>query len=110
MKRLKTDSPRTPKKARKHADIGKRLLWSRLAIQGDGELQQDYATRARIHRTLYSEWEKGTRRITLEGALKLCKTYNLSLDWIYRDRIGTIDDDHLKRAIADVRLAHDPDD
>jgi transcriptional regulator with XRE-family HTH domain len=84
--------------------IGERLRWSRLALVADGT-QRDYAERAGLERNVYSAWESGSRRITLEGALALCKTYNLSLDWIYFGRIGTIDDETLKRSIADRRLA-----
>lgn len=97
---------RQPKKAPEpeNVRIGERLRWSRLAIERGGT-QEGYAERAGLGRNVYSAWESGSRRITLEGALALCKTYNLALDWIYFGRIGTIDDEDLKRAIADMRLA-----
>lgn len=94
--------PKTPASP-EIAAIGERLLWSRLAID-KASTQEGYADRAGLSRNLYSSWEVGSRRITLDGAIALCKTYNLSLDWIYFGRIGTIDDETLKRDIAAIRL------
>lgn len=83
--------------------IGQRLLWSRLAL--NMQTQGEMADSVGIARNTYTAWEVGSRKITLNGALAICKAHGLSMDWIYFDRIGTIDDPALKKAIADIRLS-----
>ena len=39
---------------------------------------------AKISPNAWSQFESGERRITLQNAEKLCDTYGLTLDWIYR--------------------------
>lgn len=64
------------------ADTGRRLKLTREALKIDD--QRDFGEPAGISQSLYNRFETGSRRITLEAALKLCHHYDLTLDWIYR--------------------------
>lgn len=68
--------PSTSRKA-----IGRRLELTREALGlGAGE----FATRAGIGKSAYSNYASGDREPTTKQAIKLCETYELTLDWIYR--------------------------
>jgi len=90
-----------PRSGGEHAEIGRRLLWSRLAL--GKETHSDFIAGTDIKRNSYSEWETGERRISLDGALALCNRHELSLDWIYFGRLATIDDPLLRDRIRDER-------
>lgn len=45
--------------------------------------QSEFAEKAGIARNTYNQWEKGKGRPQLDGAIALCNTYQLTLDWIY---------------------------
>ena len=64
------------------AEIGRRLSLAR-AVIGSG--QADFAGKAGIAQNTYNQYERGKKRPSIDNALKLCKTYMLTLDWIYRD-------------------------
>lgn len=49
--------------------------------------QKAWAERHAFQPTQWNNWEKGTRRIPIEAAEKLCAAYGLTLDFIYRGRI-----------------------
>lgn len=61
--------------------IGPRLIQARVAL---GLTQSQMADAAGIGRNTYNQWETGTERPSLGLALKLCDTFGLTLDWIYR--------------------------
>ena len=63
------------------AAIGKRLELTRLAL---GLAPGLFASRAGIGKNTYSQYESGAREPKLKFALKLCQSYELTLDWIYR--------------------------
>lgn len=63
------------------AAIGRRLLLTRQVI---GLQQNEFCERAKIASNTYNQYEKGKKRPTIENAIALCETYNLTLDWIYR--------------------------
>ncbi len=63
-------------------DTGRRLKLTREALRIED--QRDFGEPAGISQSLYNRFETGSRRITLEAALKLCHHYDLTLDWIYR--------------------------
>lgn len=63
------------------AAIGRRLALTRQVI---GVQQNEFCERARIATNTYNQYERGKKRPSLENALKLCETYGLTLDWIYR--------------------------
>jgi hypothetical protein len=48
--------------------------------------QKAWAERHTFRDTQWNNWEKGTRRIPVEAAEKLCEIYGLTLDFIYRGR------------------------
>ena len=60
--------------------IAHRLEQTRSAL---GLTQSEFADKAGIARNTYNQWEKGKGRPQLDGAIALCSTYNLTLDWIY---------------------------
>lgn len=60
--------------------IARRLERTRVAL---GLTQSEFADKAGIARNTYNQWEKGKGRPQLDGAISLCSTYNLTLDWIY---------------------------
>lgn len=69
-----------------YADIGKRLTAIRTA---ESKLnQKDWALKHGFSQTQYNNWEKGTRRIPVDEAQRLCNLYSLSLDFIYRGRLN----------------------
>ncbi len=65
-------------------DIGQRLRSVRSAFSDFG--QREWAEKHGFNQTQYNNWERGERRIPVEAAEKLCETYGLSLDFIYRGR------------------------
>ena len=62
------------------ADIAERILWHRKLL---GMEQKEYAERAGLKRTQFSNWETGATRLSLDGARALRRTYGLSLDFMY---------------------------
>ena len=66
------------------ADIGRRLASIR---QGFSDLSQKaWAEAHNFSVTQYNNWERGIRRIPVDDAERLCSTYGVSLDFIYRGR------------------------
>lgn len=63
-------------------DVGRRLRWSRQAIGIDD--QKRFGEDAGLHQSLYNRFESGKRLLTLQSAMQLCYTHNLTLDWLYR--------------------------
>lgn len=61
-------------------DIAARLAWHR---QLEGLEQKEYAEKAGLKRSAYSNWESGDYRLSLDGARALRKTYGLSLDFLF---------------------------
>lgn len=64
--------------------IGARLQAIR---QGFSDLsQRAWAALNGFEPTQYNNWETGARRIPVDAAEKLCETYGLTLDFVYRGR------------------------
>lgn len=61
--------------------VGARLALTRRVF---GAQQQEFAERAAINASAYNQYERGKRLISISHAHKLCDTYDLTLDWIYR--------------------------
>jgi transcriptional regulator with XRE-family HTH domain len=55
------------------------------AREATGNSQIDFARGAKIAQNTYNQYETAMRRPSLDNAIKLCKAYNLTLDWIYLD-------------------------
>lgn len=46
--------------------------------------QTQLCLRAGLATNTYNQWERGKGRPQLDEAMKLCDTFGLTLDWIYR--------------------------
>lgn len=77
-----------PEAPRPFLDIGERLKWHR--IQVEGSKQSDYAETVGLSRNRYANWEAGTHRLSLDGALALHRRFGLSLDWLYTGDDGAL--------------------
>lgn len=69
------------------AAIGQRLTLTRQAL---GLNQTVFAERAGILRTAYTQYESGEKRPSIQSAIALCDTYDLTLDWIYRGDLSGV--------------------
>lgn len=66
------------------AAIGERLRALRLAF---GPTKQvDWCAKHNFTPSQWNNWERGTKRISVDSAERLCEIYGLTLDWIYRGR------------------------
>lgn len=71
-----------------YADIGRRLEAIR---EGYSDLSQKaWAQKHGFNPTQYNNWAKGSRRIPVDAAEKLCNLYGLTLDAIYRGRLDGV--------------------
>ena len=62
-------------------EIAWRLRLLRVAVADN---ITDLCARSGITRSAWSNYENGSSRIGVDAAMKLCDTYGVSLDWIYR--------------------------
>ena len=69
-----------PDRPRPYADIAERL---RLIREIAGTDQKTFAADAGLGYSQYKNWETGSDRVGLDGALALRARYGLSLDYIY---------------------------
>ena len=60
--------------------IAARLICAREALEMS---QSEFADMAGIARNTYNQYEKAVQRISLDMAMKLRDTYDLTLDYIY---------------------------
>jgi len=68
-----------------YAEIGARLIALR---EGYCDLsQKEWAVKNGFNVGQYGSWERGTRRVPVEAAERLCDRYGLTLDFIYRGRL-----------------------
>jgi transcriptional regulator with XRE-family HTH domain len=61
-------------------EIGERLRLTRDAMR---RAQNDFAAGAGIAVNTYNQYERGHFQPRIENAIKLCRAYRLTLDWIY---------------------------
>ena len=66
--------------------IAARLRATRRALLADN--QQEFGDGAGISQSNYSQYENGHKRPSVDAAIALCETYNLTLDWIYRGNVS----------------------
>ena len=71
-----------------YADIGKRL--EALRVGFSDLTQKAWAEKHGFNPTQYNNWAKGSRRIPVEAAEKLCDRYGLTLDAIYRGKVDGV--------------------
>lgn len=65
----------------KWAEGGERMARTRAAFDLN---QIDFARKAKIKQSTYNQYETGAKRPSVDNAMALCDTYDLTLDWIYR--------------------------
>lgn len=94
---LQTLSAQMASPDRPYSDIAERIAWHR---ELEGMTQADYAHKAGLKRSQLKNWETGSHRLGLDGALALRKTYGLSLDFLY-EGIDDALDMTLRRAWRD---------
>jgi transcriptional regulator with XRE-family HTH domain len=65
---------------------GKEAVAARLIITRHvtGLSQGEFAERCGISANTYNQYEKAKNLLSLDSAHRLCDTYHLTLDWIYR--------------------------
>ena len=68
-----------------YTEIGRRLTAIRTAFSDLS--QKAWAEKNGFSPTQYNNWEKGTRRISVDAAETLMDRYGLTLDYIYRGRV-----------------------
>lgn len=61
--------------------LGKRLRDTRVAL---GVKAADICRAIDIDPNRWSQYENGSRKLTMVVAIRLCETYGLTLDWLYR--------------------------
>lgn len=77
-----TTSPMT--EMQPYRSIGARLQAIRLGFSALS--QRAWAVQNGFEPTQYNNWETGARRIPVDAAEKLCETYGITLDFMYRGR------------------------
>lgn len=75
---------------REFSEIVERMEAIRTRLTGDK--QNAFAERHGFNPTQWNNWEKGTRRIPVDDAMKLVALYGLSLDFIYMGRRDGLSD------------------
>jgi transcriptional regulator with XRE-family HTH domain len=68
-------------------DIGDRLRWHRDLL---GLSQDDYSKLIQTERPIYSHWETGRSRLSLDGALRIREKHGLTLDFLYTGDDNTL--------------------
>lgn len=66
-------------------EVGQRLVISRAAL---GVRAVQLANYLHISAQRLSNYERGSRPLDLDVAVRLCNRYGLTLDWIYRGQIA----------------------
>lgn len=70
-----------------YPEIGGRIRVFRELL---GMSSKEFAMEMGYNYTQYVNWEKGTRRITIESAAKLEERYGLSLDFIFLGKLHAL--------------------
>lgn len=70
------------------AAIGLRLQLTRRALSLN---QTEFAERADIARSAYTQYESGGKRPSIDNAIALCDAYALTLDWIFRGDLSGLE-------------------
>lgn len=94
-------------------DVARRLTLSRLAL---GLQPGEFAAKAGLSQSNYSQYERLWRSLSIRAAMKLCTTYGLTLDWLYRgdpsglsirlnSQINAATEQHAARSIAELETA-----
>lgn len=79
---------------RTYPEIGARLHAIRTAFTDASQVE--WAKMHGFSPTQYNNWETGTRRISIDSAMRLCRTYGLTLDYIYLGRVDGLSENAAK--------------
>jgi len=71
----------------KFAEIANRL---RAVRHHFGLGSKEFAEQAGVAYKSYSQWESGDFRCSIDGAIRLCERYGVSLDFIYFGKLHTL--------------------
>lgn len=89
-------------------ELDKRRIGERLALirRIVARTQGDFAAAAEVSRTLYTQYETGSKMPSLEAATRICIAYDLDLNYIFHGELGglrqrTVDAIKALRAAAD---------
>jgi len=68
------------------SELSEKAIGLRLEVtrQVFGLQQNEFCEKAGVATTTYNQYERGHKRPSIETAIQLCETYQLTLDWIYR--------------------------
>jgi hypothetical protein len=88
------------------AAVGRRLEWSREALGFDTAREFRESFDPDMANPTFSGYMKGSRLLTIDSAIAICKAHELTLDWLYLGKMGTLPAAVQKR-IAAVRDALD---
>jgi transcriptional regulator with XRE-family HTH domain len=80
-KKVVASPPEDPFFARSKEGVAYRLRLTRKVLGGN---QRDFAAKAGIGNSTYNQYETATTYPSWEEAMRLCDTYKLTLDWIFR--------------------------
>ena len=82
--------PQTGKSDLDAVEVGRRLRAMREAL---GLKPSEIADQIGMERTYWSRFEGGKRPLTLDMAYKICKSYPVTMDYLFLGRIHTLSDD-----------------
>lgn len=68
-------------------DVNWKSVASRLSLTRSvvGLNQGEFGKRAGLAPNQYNQYETGAKKLSITGAVALCNTYNLTLDWLFLD-------------------------
>lgn len=80
-----------------------RLKLTRLAL---GLSQAELCRRADLSRNTYNQWERGHGRPDVHYVIRLCETFRLTLDWIYRGEMQGLPPSLAETVLQTARELH----
>jgi hypothetical protein len=88
------------------AAVGRRLEWSREALGFDTAREFRESFDPDMANPTFAGYTNGSRILAIDSAIAICKAHELTLDWLYLGKMGTLPAAVQKR-IAAVRDALD---
>lgn len=101
-----------PKKPRSpetylHAEVGERLALVREAL---GLRAIDICRELNVGENTYSQWESGRSRPNLDDAIRFCRRYGVTLDWLFLGDISGVNFSLAQNILAaSARRGREPD-
>ncbi len=68
-------------------EIARRLTLTRSVL---AQSQAEWCRRVGIEPNTWNNYERGSRRISLDAAIKVCQMTDITLDWIYRGVLSAV--------------------